>query len=865
MGYSRFRLVDLQVHTTADKDHNYGQWHGNERGFAERLARSLLDAGVTVVALTDHLSVDTWPVVSKVAEAMGVAVFPGIEASAAGCHLIAIFERSVEGHRKAQHFLLQQLPVGTGPLDEKGGYRTLNIVPHDFAKAAVDAGALVIAPHATQDKMGLFGKQVVRTKETLVQSGFVSAYDMQGSPGHQVLRAPQEFFGDRRPTWILTGDMRSFESAGERAVYLKVDGEPSLEGIRQALLMPDQRVRIPERHRERWGSAKGAVFADVGAPDWPRIGSVRIEGGFLDGLDVEFGPGLNAVIGGKGTGKSAVIEAVRFGLGQPDPDDKQLVDNRKRNVTASTEVAVSVVTGDGTRYRATRAGTDPSPELVRGDERTGVEVARRFVVRVFGQHELQHLADRDPLLQFLAAEASDEWDEARAAEVDSLAELAKLARRMTTLEDDADRLEQANAQLADISERLDRAREGGADSLLTELEALTRDDRIVLAAAQWPDAVAEAVTSLRETLPRPDVPPGVLIAGEAASALDALAYEVGAHADELDTVTQTAMRNTAELMSRWTAHVQARKQEIENSLSELGVADAASLSAEQNSATALEEEIRGLAGSDHSLAELGTERTEELGRLRSARRQKTRLIAAAARSLNARLGQRVRVEVKEMADRGPLVDAIKAAAPGAQGPALERAVRNLTPADVVGAARQGADVLEGLGLSERAVTGLAGATPAELRHVEEADTPDIVYLTMNVADDTSPVWRPVAECSPGQRATAVLTLALVGGTDPLIIDQPEDDLDNRFIYDTVVKAVCEVCEHRQVIVATHNANLPVLGDAEYVVALAATNDNATVVAHGGLEDAEVSRHARDILEGGDEAFKARQDRYSASA
>ena len=96
-------------------------------------------------------------------------------------------------------------------------------------------------------------------------------------------------------------------------------------------------------------------------------------------------------------------------------------------------------------------------------------------------------------------------------------------------------------------------------------------------------------------------------------------------------------------------------------------------------------------------------------------------------------------------------------------------------------------------------------------------------------------WRSVAEVSPGQRATALLALALAGGRDPLVIDQPEDDLDNRYIYDEVVKVLARVCEHRQVIVATHNANIPTLGDASLVVALDADATRSRIVACGGLE------------------------------
>jgi len=120
------------------------------------------------------------------------------------------------------------------------------------------------------------------------------------------------------------------------------------------------------------------------------------------------------------------------------------------------------------------------------------------------------------------------------------------------------------------------------------------------------------------------------------------------------------------------------------------------------------------------------------------------------------------------------------------------------------------------------------------------------------------------DVSPGQRATALLALALAGGREPLIIDQPEDDLDNRYIYDEVVKVLADVCQERQVIVATHNANLPVLGDAELVVAFDAQAAQGRVLACGGLEDAAVAEWSRKILEGGEAAFHARYRRYQAA-
>ena len=102
---------------------------------------------------------------------------------------------------------------------------------------------------------------------------------------------------------------------------------------------------------------------------------------------------------------------------------------------------------------------------------------------------------------------------------------------------------------------------------------------------------------------------------------------------------------------------------------------------------------------------------------------------------------------------------------------------------------------------------------------------------------------------------------LLSNTNPIIIDQPEDDLDNQHIYQDVVKVLAEVCQQRQVIVATHNANIPVLGDAELLIALDADAQRSYVKAIGGFEVSRVASYARHVLEGGEDAFHARLRRY----
>ena len=106
--------------------------------------------------------------------------------------------------------------------------------------------------------------------------------------------------------------------------------------------------------------------------------------------------------------------------------------------------------------------------------------------------------------------------------------------------------------------------------------------------------------------------------------------------------------------------------------------------------------------------------------------------------------------------------------------------------------------------------------------IEEVELPSTTAIRLNTAPSGDPpVWQALDDLSTGQKATAVLLLLLLESEAPLIVDQPEDDLDNRFITEGVVPRMREEKLQRQFIFSTHNANIPVLGDAELIVGLTA--------------------------------------------
>ncbi|MFN7610637.1 MAG: TrlF family ATPase, partial [bacterium] len=115
--------------------------------------------------------------------------------------------------------------------------------------------------------------------------------------------------------------------------------------------------------------------------------------------------------------------------------------------------------------------------------------------------------------------------------------------------------------------------------------------------------------------------------------------------------------------------------------------------------------------------------------------------------------------------------------------------------------------------------------------------------------------------SEGQRNTLLLNLLLARGDGPIIIDQPEDELDSSFIYKNLVDDFRKVKSRRQLIVATHNANLPVNGDAELVLALKGETGRGRIQAQGGLDRKEVVEAVLDIMEGSEQAFRRRSEKY----
>ena len=390
--------------------------------------------------------------------------------------MIAIWDRTDEGYTLAERFIQALWAPAKLRFSANGDPKP---VPAgqvlEIAQKANEYSALVFAPHSTERRMGLFASGV-RNHSDVAQSGRILGFDVHGNTKADVIANPRSAFGDVPPRWFMSGDVRAMDQIGKRAVYLKLESVPTLEGIRQAFLMHVTRVRFQEPARDQWHHVSGAQFIETATPSWPRFTNVAIDGGFHSDLNVDLAPGLNAIIGGKGTGKSTLIEIMRYAI---DGRQKPLSDgdaNRIANFKANAEARIGIVDDRGESYTVHRSGDGTPARLLRdGDEDTEVEVARRFEASVFGQRELQQLANRDELLrEFVASQGGPQWSDTLKQEDRFMNELRSADGELEKIEVQLGRMEDDAAELADVKERLLTAEERGAAALVAESNLLGR-------------------------------------------------------------------------------------------------------------------------------------------------------------------------------------------------------------------------------------------------------------------------------------------------------------------------------------------------------------------------------------------------------
>jgi len=285
------------------------------------------------------------------------------------------------------------------------------------------------------------------------------------------------------------------------------------------------------------------------------------------------------------------------------------------------------------------------------------------------------------------------------------------------------------------------------------------------------------------------------------------------------------------------------------------------LEAAQQRASGLQEHAANLEARANATAR---RREEELDRLDALRQTRVNTREQAASFLNSRLGPRIRVTVNRFGSVEAYADAI---AEALRGSGLQYNLLAPELAPVISPRELARAAEDGDATTIAQITGISIDRAQRLAsHLQQAGTESVLTAplgdTVQLALLDGGVYKPAEHLSVGQRCTAVLPIILSHTDRILIVDQPEDNLDNSFVAETLVRALRNRSSTSQLIFATHNPNVPVLGEANKVVYMTSDGKRGDVAHAGELDDLASVRAISDVMEGGREAFRTRAAFYA---
>lgn len=902
---SRWWKFDFHAHSPASDDYGRGP---DQASLKNRTPKEwLLDymhAGIDCVAITDH-NTGAW--VDKLKKALSeldseqpvgyrhIHLFPGVEISVnGGLHLLAILDIG-----KTTSDIDSLLGI-VGFSGTKGSNDAVTRRSFSDVVEAIDrAGGIAIPAHVDEPN-GLF-RLTGKTLEQALESEAIFAIELM-DPTYE---KPAQYV-DKRLSWteILGSDAHHPSGKpgqrypGSHLTWVKM-GNPSIEGLRLALLDGALSVRRSDQETGNPNDHAPLTLESI------EVSQARYLGR-SSSFNLEFNPWLNTIIGGRGTGKSTSIEFLRIALRRQDELPYELkrefekygrvYQNRKDPELLTNAASIRVIyRKNDSRFRIQ---WNPAGDLepIEQEDNEGWhpaegDIRQRFPIRIYSQKQIFQLAKTPLALLRIVDEAPEvdrrSWNGTWNTEEARFLSLRAKAREMETGLAEESRL---RGELDDVKRKLAIFEKVGHADVLKTFQKKSRQKRTV---DSWEESWIGTGDRLRQTAA--EIVPDLLdetnfnpdlaednelrnIASKAHGKLD----EIRKAIDDLASQTEriVAEWRKAKEESSWQQTVNMAEKaykDLQEKLASEGAGDPAAYGELVQRRQAIEQRLKELAERKKQVAELKEQADESLERLLKIRRELTELRRKFFQNVLSE-NQFVKIQVIPYGSRETVEEEFRRliqregggfekdiGSPGGEG-LLAKLYKKTDSHGMIEANLSKIKKTIGKIMGQTETTSLKDQRFAT--HIKKLPPETIDRLDSWFPEDSLEVqysttgdgkrFRSIQEGSPGQKTAALLAFLLSYGEEPLILDQPEDDLDNHLIYDLIVTQLREVKRDRQVIVVTHNANIVVNGDAELVVALSVQNGETKKECEGSLQKKLVRYTICDVMEGGRKAF---EDRY----
>ena len=818
---------------------------------------------IDLIALSDHNDVGNIEKAIEIGKREGVVVLPGVEITSIGgkrgIHFLAIFDTSIKKEQILD--LLTKIGLDT---EKRGKEESITDCTIDELFSRIKKlNGICIAAHADSSQ-GIIDDLKGNQRINVVKNENLDCIELIDISNAKYFDGTDPNYKRQIPC-IHCSDAHSIDEIGTRITRLKMD-KPCLEGIRQAFLDPESRIKFDE---------------DENLKPYPKLMGMHINGGFLDDLIIKFNPNLNCLIGGRGTGKSTTIELLRYVLDSlPDLEEYRKIRlDMVKNLLGRGEILLLLKTKDDDLLKIERK-FDEEPRIydVNNNE-LSIKATSLFPLVVFGETELEKIS-YDLMSQLSIIDNFSIGVGELLKEENNIIEYLKQNRETIKKEkillagfegEFAEKVEvEAKLKMLEKYNFDDRLQKQkliekeksfitGIDNILKIIsERINIDDKC--------DYISKNYEKILNDLNLKELPNYKIIESIIYHFDRFIKYFEKRKKNDLDYINGINDSITKITLRLYKRHINQEKKTLDifKELESEGIDEAGKTFLDlQAKRTRLNQVSLYIDESKKKIEDLYLKRNEKISELKYLREKIYNIRYSCVQKLSVQLGESINIEIKKNGNKNYYIKTLIRILRGSRvrGSVIEIITDKLDPFQFIELVQTNdkKKFMEKTDITEGWTELILGYQPLyeNLLSLQEVKIPDLPILSLRVGGR----YKPVNELSLGQKCTTLLSLAMIESDLPLIVDTPEQGLDNEFIYESVVKKLREIKEQRQIILATHNPNIPVSGDSELILCMNSDGKKGWIDSFGSIDESKIKIKVQEILEGGEEAFKRRQKKY----
>jgi len=892
-----FRKFDLHIHTPASK------CFYDKNVTPEQIVEKAIQMKLSAIAITDHNSGKWIDEVKKATKGTNLTVFPGVEITVGDAHnhIIAILDvdkttRDIEDLLTTVGILHNEFGK-TEAFSQKSVTEVFEIITGaKFEGIAIPAH--IDSTNGIFEQMrGMPRKEVIQHPSLLAVEAvnfqkvarFLDGNDPLYERKLAVYQSSDNPYVDRNGDIIVSGAVagkHSIDGIGYRYSYFKVDENISLESLRQCFIDPEVRIRQSFEYKKR---------------TYPYIKFVKINSGFLSDIESNFHQGLNSILGAKGVGKSLLIEFVRFALDQESTHHEVSEDHKeklKKQLGQYGQVEINIYDETGKEFKIIRTynPAEDNPLECRDlstNEIVNVDIAQLFPVLFLSQTEIIKIAeDSDEQMKFI--DKFFDFYRYRNQIIGLESELKELDRKFAESLKAYHEQKDFYKQLKTSKIELERLSKQLINPIFDEFAKLEEKDKVFRIQYNFLKILIEHIDNFQRIIKNEEIPeiPKVMSLDPALKRTqdtikNTMSFLLESSVTQREKVNKE-IKNILDEYKNWKPAFDEKKSRFQEQVLRMG-GDSQKLEEKRTLKVKeienLEKKLLSIRNRAKQIKEISKIRNGKLKELERVYRDYFQARKKKCEYFEKISKKKLQITIIESTNKDEFQRCLAFLKRGSylREWDIEQLSNKVTPNEFIlnllryDISRTGElkdtnkyikEIAQITNLTEEKVKNLADHL-LNTKSYEELlllqykaipqDRPEIKY---NIGDNKKAKFVPLKNLSTGQKCTAMIILALSEGIMPIIIDQPEDSLDIRAIWDDMCSKLRSKKEIRQFIFTTHNASVAVASDTDKFMIMTASATKGEIVLSGAIDNEDVKSEVIKYLEGGLTTYRLKYLKYN---